>query len=381
MPKGRSPLLLALAIALLIAAAGTAVAVIRSGSKPAAVAPSPSPSAQPAPQPTLPSHSPPPAVFTDAPPPAGVDVIWLSRYWEQVDGSLRLHAVDWGGHEVGRLTLPCAGRCSAQQSPDGSRLLLALPGSGYRLVDSDGHDLGVPPLLGVAPSWADDSRHLCVVDGVTTPPSPGATVRATLRVFDAASGQSSAATHVAGTAWFDDQWVVRSCSLGADRAVIALQSGGAISTVRVVQLSTGTTLYARDDPPPTPGPVCSACHVGAFAATHDGRLALEELNSGDLQLRDLSTGLVGPWNPPAPHATQPLALSWGGRLAITSQGVVDVAAESIIWRVPDSILQVAVRPGGDDVVLVLSGSPGADNMMRIVHLDGSDIALDGSGLT
>lgn len=124
---------------------------------------------------------------------------------------------------------------------------------------------------------------------------------------------------------------VVACSVIADRAVLAEDGPDGIGGVVVIKLSSGDVLYSRDDR-------CLATPLGLFpveamTVSGDGGLAVEQLTSGGLQLRNLSTGAVTPW--PGGGQDQPASVSalfWHGRRAVTDRGVVDLGSGRAVWR-------------------------------------------------
>ncbi|HEY6377581.1 MAG TPA: hypothetical protein VI316_00185 [Candidatus Dormibacteraeota bacterium] len=375
--RSRSLLLVAAGLALLTGAAGMVIALVHGQpSPPPSLAPAPTQqSLQATPRP-VPSSPPPPAVFPIVPPPAaGVSLLWVTRPWEQVTGSLRLHALDWNGREVGTLEVPCAYPCFTRQSPDGQRLLIARGGHAD-ILDVAGRLVGAVS-TDAEVAWADDSRHLCLVRSVSQPSAPVTLERAVLELADPASGGSRSVATVAGTVWYSGAWLLRGCSVRSDRAVLVLQNNSVISGVRVVQLSTGRIQYSTDDLLPPPGPVCSPCHLTPpLIVSEDGGVAVENLASGTARRRDLSTGVTSAWLQ-LPLGEPTIALSWGNRLAVTAQRVVDVASGRALWRAPPVVEGVMTRPEGDDVLVLLAVAFGAEPQMRIVHPDGSSLSLTG----
>jgi hypothetical protein len=374
--RSRGLWLAAAGLALAIGVTGLVVALIGEQAGARRVMPSPTQQVNVDTEPPLPyypvaSYPPPPVTFPDVVPPRGVPLIWATRPWEQLPGRLRLHALDWDGREVGRLEVLCDGRCFVQQSPDGHRLLAA---SGERadILDETGRPVGQVPTDAVV-SWADDSRHLCLVRAL--PSVSGTVQRAALELAEPGSGASRLVATVEGTVWYRGAWLLRGCSVRADRAVLALQNSAVISGIRAIQLSTGRVVYLSDDLLPPPGPVCNPCHLAPpLIVSTDGAVAVENLASGAARQRDLATGATSPWAlQPLDEAT--IALSWGGRLAVTSRRVVDVASGRAVWRAPSVVEHVVAQPDGDAVLVVLASRLGAESQMRIVHPDGSSVAL------
>jgi hypothetical protein len=372
--RSRSLLLVAAFLVLLTGAVGMVAALVRG--QPAGRVLVPAPIPQPVVETPLPvqSFAPPPALFAIVAPPAGTPLLWVTRPWEQVAGSSRLHALDWNGREVGSLEVPCEGQCFTKQSPDGRRLLVARGGHAD-VLDASGRVLGSVPTDAVV-AWADDSRHVCLLRSVTRPSPPATVERAVLELADPASGVRRLVAAVEGRVWYTGAWLLRSCSFLSDRAVLVLQNGAVISAVRVVQLSSGRIEYGTDDLLPPPGPVCSPCHLTPpLIVSQDGRIAVENLVSGSARQRDLVTGLTSRWLA-LPLGEPTIALSWNNRVAVTSERVVDVASGRALWRAPPTVEGVIIRPGGDDVLVVLAVRFGAEPQMRIVRPDGSSVQVN-----
>ena len=116
---------------------------------------------------------------TAALPPIDRQLLWLPISPEQDPLAVRLRALDWSGHQLGTLALPCRAPCSFAPSPDGQRVLIAerqaqgerpTPGTVY-----DAHGRRVGTITDPTASWADDSRHLCLMRATGAQPALVAT--------------------------------------------------------------------------------------------------------------------------------------------------------------------------------------------------------------
>lgn len=310
-------------------------------------------------------------------------LLWFARSLDTDALALHLRAIDWHGTPIGTLTIPCRGPCSFAAAPDGERLLVyeqeprgepSIPGTVY---DAQGRKVGTVP--DPPATWADDSRHLCKLrpTAQTTPSGPS---EAFLEVIDPAHGVGRLVASIGGAnnpsaVGF---WAVLACSATTDRAVVAFSERSGIHNVRVIQLSTGEVLYRRDDL--LPGGHCG-CPVVDMAVSANGELAVENLNDGRVRLRDLITGATGAWplGDRARGSGPVLTLSWHGRLAITSDGVIDVRSGRFVWRPPSYAFAGPglPRPGADDLLLYQSNRDATSGGPRdiIVQADGQFIEL------
>lgn len=316
-------------------------------------------------------------------PPADRQLLWFAALPEQDPLAVHLKAFDWSGQQAGKLVLPCRAPCSFEASPDGQRLLV-----------SERPAQGEPPTAGVvydvrgrrvgtigdpAALWADDSRHLCRLrqtDSLAgTPPLIS---HAELDIVDPERGQVLKIANLAGAGSppASSFWELLACSLTSDRAVVAVNDQQALHNVRVVELSTGRTLYARDDL--APGAICG-CSVARMLVSPDANVAVDNLVGGGVQTRSLATGQASRW--PAGGPGEILGLSWRGRRALVSKGVIEVGSDRLVWRVMPgpSVGVMASRPGSDDLLLYLAGNNGAAVTLIIVQADGPSIPLAGLG--
>ncbi len=376
-PGSRTPLFLGVALAVGVAVVATGLALARGSTGPPAGKPSPPPTVGT----PVPSLQTPAAVFLVHPPPTDRQLLWFEINREQSPLAIRLHATDWEGHEVGTMAFPCQAPCWVNASPDGQRVLVGeQPPEGQApapdtVFDATGTRIGM--LDGGGPAaWADDSRHLCVLRNAVLEATPAAaTARPELDLVDSTASTSRIVATVVGMSpGYLVDWVVLACSVSADRAVLSLDGQQGEHAVRVLQLSSGRTLHARDDQPPD-GPC--GCPVKSLAVDHDGTVALETLTQGGVRLRDLSTGAIPPWTAASAMRSPVFGLSWNGRRALTADGVADVATAHILWRPPSEPgYLVAARPGSDDVLVGVTGSSG--NPEYIVRNDGTEVDLPAS---
>jgi hypothetical protein len=321
-------------------------------------------------------------------PPGGSDpILWFELGWEQVPTAIRLHAVDWDGHEVGSIELACLAPCSYEASPDGRRLLVRPQGEPVQaanVFDAAGNRLG--SVVEASAWWSDDSRQLCVLRSPGGNPSPPPAsspteldlvdpFRATRRVVATLSGLGASTLNGRTVGW-----TVAACSVESDRAVLAIDDMLGVGVVRVVRLSTGATLSTLDDP--TRGAAC--CAVRDWALDHDAGVAIENLTGGGSRMRDLLTGQSTRWPPGASRANHAIALSWTGHRALVSGigGASHCTAPSTVVMMPTaappgySATLRAARPGSEDVLLLIERpSPAPPLKWVIVRANGSEIAL------
>ena len=188
--RSRGPLLLAVLVPLSIAAVVLAVSLVRSHAGRSTPAQMPGSLAGPT------------AVFAGHPPPTDRPLIWFEPRAQRSPVAIQLRATDWELHAMGSLAIRCQQPCWMKASPDGQRLLVGeFPPEGRRpavpdvVFDATGRRIGTVE-SGWQTTWADDSRHLCVLhvlDALTTPqPSKS---RAQLDLVDPAN----AAPRIVGT--------------------------------------------------------------------------------------------------------------------------------------------------------------------------------------
>jgi hypothetical protein len=324
-----------------------------------------------------------PAAFSVHPPPPGTQLVWLSRNAEELPQSVRLHAFDWNGREVGTLALPCRAPCGVQASPDGQRVLVRqlgqtstlLPGGpallfedGGTVFDAQGERIGAVEagLPNFSVTWADDSRHLCVTHGVS---GTGSTGSVQLDLVNPATATARTVTTFAAAT--SPQFEVLACSPGADRVVLLVPSDGCVQqALEVFQLSTGRLLLTHSYPS-TGGP----CAAGPLVQ-HDGSIVYEPTANDGTALRDLSTGTSGSL-PRGSFAFGALSgLSWNGHRLVTESGVITSAGVAV-WSAPRGahVGLIAARPAGDDMLVFVTMPSGVGDRRAIVRGDGTQVAV------
>jgi hypothetical protein len=318
------------------------------------------------------------------PPPPDRALLWFDVRSEQVPVAIRLRAADWSGHAVGSLAVPCQQPCWFKASPDGQRLLVGeyppegrSPSDPDTVFDSSGRRVGT--VEHGAATWADDSRHLCVLRGLEqqTPPPP--TSRAELDLVDPAAAATRTVGAVVGMngAYVHESlgigsWNAQACSVISDRAVLSFDGEDGVHNVRVMQLSTGRILYSRDDLPASG--VCG-CQVERMTVNHDSTVAVESLTQGPARLRDLTGGAIAPLPAAAAVRGPVTGISWNGHRFVTGDRVVDLATGRTLWVTAAPTSLVAARPASDDVLMLVQGSTNSDYRPLIVRGDGSVVAL------
>jgi hypothetical protein len=319
---------------------------------------------------------------TAALPPIDRQLLWLPISPEQDPLVVRLRAFDWSGDQLGALTLPCRAPCSFAPSPDGQRVLIAeQPAQGERptpgaVYDARGRRVGT--IADPTARWADDSRHLCLMRATGAPASaPATSSQVELDILDPERGQNRVVASVAGVSSPSAPafWDLLACSIKSDRAVLALSEQQGVHDIRVVQLSTGRTLYARDDL--APGASCG-CPVASIWAAPNADIAAENLVGGGAQIVSFSTGVTTPWSSGIRGSDEILGLSWRGQRALTAAGVVEMSSGRMIWSVSSatSVAIVASRPDNEDLLLYVAGPNGIPASEVIVQGDGRSIVIN-----
>jgi hypothetical protein len=310
-------------------------------------------------------------------PPAGQPLLWFRD--SSVQGSFVLRAVNWSGKVEGSLSVSCS-VCGVASSPDGQRLLVgdqSAPGRGPdqdRVFDSAGRQLSV--VDGFAARWSDDGARLCALRApANLDPSLQGASTAYLWLTNVATGTArsiAAVTTDAGVG--QGSWTLLSCSIGADRAVVALEADG-IKALRIVQLSTGRTVFSGDGS--TVNRAC-LCPISSVVVSGDGRTAVEdEAASGNVLAIDPRTGrdipMAGSWSGRGPV----LDLSWSGHLAVTPLGVYTFPSGAALWGapLPAYLVPSGSQPHGDKLLLSLWVSSASAGQPVIVLDDGTLLKL------
>jgi hypothetical protein len=319
---------------------------------------------------------------TAALPPIDRQLLWLPISPEQDPLVVRLRAFDWSGDQLGAVTLPCRAPCSFAPSPDGQRVLIAeQPAQGERptpgaVYDARGRRVGT--IADPTARWADDSRHLCLMRATGTPASaPATSSQVELDILDPEHGQDRVVASVSGVSSpsAPAYWDLLACSIKSDRAVVALSEQQGVHDIRVMQLSTGRTLYARDDL--APGASCG-CPVASIWAAPNADIAAENLAGGGAQIVRFSTGVTTPWSSGASGSDEILGLSWHGQRALTSTGIFETSSGRLVWSAASaaSVAIGASRPGSEDLLLYLAGPNGSAAREVIVLEDGRSLLIN-----
>lgn len=315
------------------------------------------------------------------PPPADRQLLWFAASPTQDPQAVHLQAIDWNGVQLGTLTLPCRGPCSFSASPDGQRLLvyerpaLAEPPTSGVLYDPQGRRIG--SLVAPFGSWADDNRHLCALRGIDTPTIPPPTAsHAELEIVDPEAGQARVVAGLMGinSPGSFGYWEVLACSVRSNRVVVAFADRETVHDLRVVQLSTGRTLYTRDDL--VAGGTCG-CPIGYMVVNPNAGIAIENLVGGGTRLRDLRTGATSAWQPGSAEPGPVLGLSWRGGHVLVQSGIIELNSGRLLWRAPSStdVGLITSRPESDDVLVYISAPNVATLREVIVQSDGQSIPL------
>ncbi|HEV3273585.1 MAG TPA: hypothetical protein VG299_01840 [Candidatus Dormibacteraeota bacterium] len=323
------------------------------------------------------------AVTTVQAPPAGQSLLWFRD--SSVQGKFVLRAVSWTGKVEGSLAVSCS-VCGVAASPDGQRLLIgdqSTPGRGPdqdRVFSAAGKQLSV--VDGFGAQWSDDSAHLCTL---RAPGNGSASLQGassvSLWMTDVANGAARSIAAVSTDAGVGPgSWTLLSCSVGADRAVVAFEADG-VKALRVVQLSTGRTVSSGDGA--TVNRACM-CPIGSVVVSGDGTTAVEDqAANGNVLAVDVRTGrdvpMAGSWSGRGPV----LDLSWSGHLAVTPLGVYTFPAGAALWRapLPAYLVPSGSRPRGDELLLALWVASATAGQPVIVLDDGTLLKLPASYLS
>jgi hypothetical protein len=202
--------------------------------------------------------------------------------------------------------------------------------------------------------WSDDGAQLCALRApANLDPSLQSASSAYLWLTNVATGTArsiAAVTTDAGVG--QGSWTLLSCSVGADRAVVAFEAEG-VKALRVVQLSTGRTLFGGNGSGVNRACMCA---ISSVVVSGDGTAAVEdEAANGNVLAIDLRTGrdirMVGSWSGRGPV----LDLSWNGNLAVTPLGVYTFPSGAALWKapLPAYLVPSGSRPHGDQLLLSL----------------------------
>jgi len=210
--------------------------------------------------------SPSPVAVDYGPPPAGVPLIWV----QDPNHAGRLIGFDWTGKPRGtvKLAQPLGRYDKLSQAPDGSAFGIEANGKG-------GFQIYLDRLGNVDPSpssvinhqlemWADDSRHVCALEGFGGPwrldlTVPGATNLSNVVAIDPTLGQSGIIAYS-----------LAACSPRNDRAVIEYSYSGRPTEYWVARISDGAILQQRAYP---------ANQVENVTASMDGSLIAENASA------------------------------------------------------------------------------------------------------
>ena len=324
----------------------------------------------------------PPPYSRAALPPIDKQLLWLPVSSEQDPLAVRLRAFDWSGQQLGTLARPCRAPCSFAPSPDGQRVLIAeqpplgeppITGSVY---DARGRRVG--NITDPTATWADDSRHLCLLRAIGAAAGASPTGdHAELDIIDPEGGKDRVVATVVGvtSASALAVWDLLACSVTSDRAVLAFSDQEAVHDIRVLQLSTGRVLYARDDL--APGASCG-CPIANIEVATNADLAAENLVGGGTRILRFSAGSTLPWPESARDPNGILGISWRGRRALTSAGIFEISSGRLIWPATSatSVAILASRPESEDLLLYLAGPNGTRAREVIVQGDGTSIPID-----
>lgn len=277
-------------------------------------------------------------------------------------GANAFSRLDWSGRTVGSFDLPL-GAPGVTVSPDGS--LAAIPdgtGPGAEIVDASGRPVEHLPVFG---SWSSDGVHAaCAL--ITTGRAPSVEVTD----LDAPGSVAPVARRVSGPSLPDGTWVLAGCSAYAGTLVaLRLERGApgpdALVEADVIQLSTGRVVshLTYTGGSPVTAPVLS--HGGRYLAENDpvaGSAAIRDLESGDVVGH--VAGTVEAFSGDDQQVLTDAGLA--GTSRSPRAAVVDWRWGRSIWTAAGLAQPLAIRPGGRDLVVSLTGGPGSDARTLLV---------------
>jgi hypothetical protein len=316
-------------------------------------------------------------------PPASQSLLWFRD--SSVQGSFVLRAVNWSGKVEGSLLVSCS-VCGVSASPDGQRLLIgdqSAPGRGPeqdRVFNAAGRQVSV--VDGFGAQWSDEGALLCALRAPANgDPSLEGASTAYLWLTNASTGVArSVAAVTADAAVGSGSWTLVGCSTSADRAVIAFEANG-VKALRVVQLSTGRTVFSGDGS--TVNRAC-LCPISSVVVSGDGTTAVEdEAENGNVLTIDLRTGrdirMAGSWSGRGPV----LDLSWSGHLVVTPLGVYTFPSGAALWLapLPAYLVPSGSQPHGDELLLSLWAESATGGQPVIVLDDGTLFKLPAAYLS
>jgi hypothetical protein len=308
-------------------------------------------------------HPPEPAaaVGPDAPP-QGVPLF----YFIQGGRHHTLIAYDWSGQRRGSITLPTwVDTSRVRMAPDGSSFVIdpASDGDWLGYFDRLGNTVmetdnaTADPVL-----WADDNRHLCMLDGadivVRLPGSPDRSTRLPDQVYN-----------------MPGQHGLVACSMRTDAVLLAAvdePGDGSITVVRV-KLSTGKALNTATFPPAATVVVSSDAALVAVGLGADAATAVYRASDLTRPVARLDPSFV------------PMAFSGDTSLLTTFQSGTLAGLQLIDWKsgkqrwllvqFPNTVGQVLAQPSGTGLAFALVDSGGNPNGIFIVHRDGTSTQL------
>jgi hypothetical protein len=302
------------------------------------------------------------------PPPTGVPLLWVNDPshpgW--------LIGFDWTGKPRGtaKLTQQVGPFDRFSQAPDGSGFAYEPNAKGGFQVffDAMGNPFASsgPPVGDQSEMWADDSRHLCILDSATLHWTLGLAV-------------PGAAPNPVNEIALDPLSLARSgiiafsfaaCSARNDRAVIRYSYPGRPTAYSVVRISDGAVLQQRTYP---------AGQVENVVASMDGTLIAE--NSGVTLIRRASDlSLTNSLDPnlrvlafSGDDSSVLVSTAPQGAAQPANQEVLDLQSGRVIWRGEGTaaLSSFAVQPGGNAFALALTTDGNPPGTILMIYGDGS----------
>jgi hypothetical protein len=307
-------------------------------------------SAPTTPQPAIPAP--------DAPPPPGVDLVWVSESFR----AQRFVAFDWSGVPRGVLALP-AGSGEPHPSPSGRRLFSEGDHS-TAVYRADGAQIGLfsnPPDSMSNWSWADDDDHLCGLVDETPTKDGGEEI-----LFTDTVGRPPRSVGPVGPQIGQTAPALLYCSIARDLAIVTHMNMDHVTELIGVRLSTGATIlrHAYPDPPPeTDAHQPSGTRVvEEVVASPGGQLIAEMWGPGgvspgtdwETRVREVST-----WRTLATIPGSTEMFTGDGRRLVQAGGVVDWRSGRTVWSNPNWHPPVTIRPSSAEVIIAITPLPQA----------------------
>ena len=331
------------------------------------------------------------------PPPAGVPLMYLidprNATW--------LQAYDWQGNPRGTIKFgkPVnVGYASIFAAPDGSGFIYQShgDGGGIEFLDRLGRPTGpglIPSsALDISRTWADDSRHICVVRFDSR--------SLEWRLITQLPGE---AEHVVGVIRTDPKWAetmigFAACSFRNDQAIVVRTTTGAAtewpSELWVFRISDGKVLSDYKYPNPGSVEIVFASSDGMLIAENSSRSKGQSAGGEPSTIirRASDRSVVASLDP----SVKVLAFSGDDSLVLVANGsgfwspgnplllsVIDVRSGHMTWHGEAMMMTLMAQPNGRDFAISSNVSfpnqtTGPLGTFEIIHGDGSVTKIPGS---